>query len=189
MSVDQPIVNITGERVALGPLRRDLIPTYQRWFNDFETDRTQGDLAGPRTLERATGWYERNATSDDSFWFTVYELATWRVIGMTWLSDIDHHNGTCFFAISIGETSARGKGYGTEITRLMLDFGFNRLGLHNIALDVFENNPAGIRAYQKAGFTEFGRIREAYVSGGRRWDVILMEIVVGDGGRGMGDEA
>lgn len=40
MSDRKPIVNITGERVALGPLRRDLIPTHQRWFNDFETDRT-----------------------------------------------------------------------------------------------------------------------------------------------------
>ena len=170
-----PVVNITGERVALGPLRRDLIPTQQRWFNDFETDRTQGDLPGPRTLERATRWYERNATSDDTFWFTIYELSTWQPIGITWLADIDHHNGTAGFAISIGELSARGKGYGTEVTRLMLDLAFTRLGLHNVELSVYANNPAGIRAYQKAGFTEFARVREAYVSGGQRWDVILME--------------
>lgn len=26
---DQPIVNIVGKKIALGPLRRDLIPTYQ----------------------------------------------------------------------------------------------------------------------------------------------------------------
>ncbi|MEX2315366.1 MAG: GNAT family protein [Thermomicrobiales bacterium] len=44
----------------------------------------------------------------------------------------------------------------------------------------YANNPAGIRAYQKAGFTEFARVREAYVSGGRRWDVILMEAVACD---------
>ena len=56
---EQPIVNITGQSVALGPLRRDLIPTYERWFNDFGTARTQGDLPGPRTTERATAWYER----------------------------------------------------------------------------------------------------------------------------------
>ncbi len=31
----RPIVNIVGRRVALGPLRRDLIPAYLRWFNDF----------------------------------------------------------------------------------------------------------------------------------------------------------
>ncbi|HYI14780.1 MAG TPA: GNAT family protein [Thermomicrobiales bacterium] len=177
MSEQQPVVNITGEHVALGPLRRDLISLHQRWFNDFETDRTQGDLPGPRTLERATRWFERNATSDDAHWFTIYEMSSWQPIGITWLSDIDDKNGTCYFAISIGEPSARGKGYGSEVTRLMLDFAFNRLGLHNVALDVFENNPAGIRAYQKAGFREFARVREAYVSGGRRWDDILMEAI------------
>ena len=175
MSEERPVVNITSERIALGPLRRDLIPLHQRWFNDLETDRTQGDLPGPRTLERATGWFERNATSKDTHWFIIYETATWQPIGTTWLADIDERHGTCYFAISIGEASARGKGYGTEVTRLMLDYAFNRLGLHNVALDVFSNNPAGIRAYQKAGFVEFGRIREAYVSGGQRWDIVLME--------------
>jgi len=175
--IERPVINITGERIALGPLRRDLIPLHYRWFNDFATDRTQGDLPGPRTIERATGWYERNATSDDAIWFVVYEIATMQPIGMTWLSDVDHENGTAYFAISLGEPDARGKGYGTETTRLMLDFAFNRLGLHNVALDVFSNNPAGIRAYQKAGFTEYGRIREAYVMGGRRWDSILMEVL------------
>ena len=32
----QPIVNIVGEKVALGPLRRDLLPLYHKWSNDFE---------------------------------------------------------------------------------------------------------------------------------------------------------
>jgi hypothetical protein len=33
---DQPILNIVGEKVALGPHRRDLVALYQRWINDFE---------------------------------------------------------------------------------------------------------------------------------------------------------
>jgi diamine N-acetyltransferase len=177
MNQDHPVVNITGDLVALGPLYRDLIPTIQRWFNDFDTDRTQGDIPGPRTLERTTAWYERIANRDDVYWYTIYEVATWQPIGMTWLVDIDHRNGTASFGISISEPSARGKGYGTEATRLILDLAFDQLGLHNVSLDVFANNPAGIRAYEKAGFTEYGRIREAYVSGGRRWDVILMEAI------------
>ena len=31
---DPPIVNITGNLVALGPIRQDLVPTYLRWLND-----------------------------------------------------------------------------------------------------------------------------------------------------------
>lgn len=32
---DEMTVNIVGELVTLGPLRRDLVPTYQRWMNDL----------------------------------------------------------------------------------------------------------------------------------------------------------
>ena len=35
-SSEAPILNLRGEKVALGPLRRDLVPTYLRWINDFE---------------------------------------------------------------------------------------------------------------------------------------------------------
>lgn len=33
-SVEPPPLNIVGEQVALGPLRRDLLPLYQQWFNN-----------------------------------------------------------------------------------------------------------------------------------------------------------
>ena len=31
----EPILNVVGDLVALGPLRRDLLPLYQRWINDL----------------------------------------------------------------------------------------------------------------------------------------------------------
>jgi len=38
---ESPIISITGERVALGPIRRDLVPLYHRWINDFAVLRGQ----------------------------------------------------------------------------------------------------------------------------------------------------
>jgi RimJ/RimL family protein N-acetyltransferase len=107
--------------------------------------------------------------------FTIYERATWRPIGTCGLHDLDHRNRTAEFGILIGEADARGKGYGTEATRLMLDYAFTALGVHNLMLRVFAYNRAGIRAYQKAGFREFGRRREAVWMAGRLWDVVYME--------------
>ena len=46
----QPIVNIVGEKVALGPIRKDLIPLYHRWRNDFSVARTFDYEPGPVTL-------------------------------------------------------------------------------------------------------------------------------------------
>ncbi len=39
----RPIVNIVGERVALGPLHRGLLPLIERWDNDFRTVDLGGD--------------------------------------------------------------------------------------------------------------------------------------------------
>jgi hypothetical protein len=49
------------------------------------------------------------------------------------------------------------------------------LGLHNVMLTVLEFNQAGIRAYQNAGFKEFGRRRQSHLSGGKLWDEIQMD--------------
>jgi diamine N-acetyltransferase len=171
----RPALNVVGELVALGPLRRDLIPSYQRWINDFETTRTLAVPPRPVTQEQETRWYEQAISSEHDVSFTVYERATLRPVGVTGLHGIDFRDRRANFGIMIGEPGCRGKGYGTEATRLMLDYAFTALGLHSVMLTVYQFNPAGKRAYEKAGFKEFGRRRQCHMMGGRLWDEIFME--------------
>ncbi|MDI3340516.1 MAG: GNAT family protein [Sphaerobacter sp.] len=173
-SNEPPIVTVVGERVALGPLRRDLLPLYQRWINDLSAVRNFGVPPRPQTAEQEAAWYDAAATAADTTSFTVYERATWRSVGTTALRAIDFRHRRAEFGILIGADD-RGKGYGTEATRLTLDYAFTALGLHNVMLRVYEYNLAGRRAYAKAGFREFGRRRQAQWMGGRFWDEIYME--------------
>ncbi len=178
-----PLFNIVGEKTALGPLRKDLVPTYTRWMNNFHTLRTMGVLPRPLTAEQEEQWYEReSAESADNVSFTIYERGAARPIGNCGLHGIDYRNRTAEFGIMIGEPDARGKGCGTEATRLILGYAFTALGLHNVMLRVFEYNPAGIRAYTNAGFKEFGRRRESQFMGGKYWDVIHMECLATEWG-------
>ncbi len=124
----QPITNIVGEKVALGPIRRDLTHLFQMWS-----------------------------------------------IGNAGLEGIDHAHGTAEFFIEIGDKESWGKGYGTEVTRLVLEYGFTCLGLHNINLWVFATHERGIRAYQRAGFRMAGRWRQAKRRAGRAYDLLLMD--------------
>ncbi len=176
----RPIVNIEGELVALGPSRRDLLPDFQRWDNDFATRRTQGGPPVPWTLEQEQADYDRDGGSGRVVVFVIYERAGWRPIGFTAWKDIDYRNRTALFVIGIGEADARGKGYGTEATRLMLDYAFTALGLHSVMLTVYEYNLAGLRAYSKAGFREFGRRRQAQWMGGRLWDEVYMDCLASE---------
>ncbi len=174
---NQPIVNVVGDLVAIGPIRRELVPLYQRWMNSFETLRSLAIAPGPMTLEAETTWYETMTASPSIIMFTIYERSSSNPIGNVSLSGIDYRNGSAEFGIAIGEKSARGKGYGTEATQLTLDYAFTALGLNNILLTVYEFNLAAKRVYEKAGFRVMGRRRKSKFMGGQYWDEIYMDCV------------
>lgn len=175
-----PVINVTGERVALGPIRKDLLALYTRWVNDLDAARMLEMPPGPMTEEKELEWFEGQAKAEDSMAFTIYERENLQPIGNTSLFEVDYRNSRATFGILIGEPEFRNKGYGTETTRLMLDYAFAALGLHSVMLTVFEFNPAGLRAYQKAGFKEFGRRRECRRMGGKLYDEIYMDCLASE---------
>jgi RimJ/RimL family protein N-acetyltransferase len=176
----QPTISIRGERVGLGPFTRDLLETDLRWINDFETQRNLTHMPRPRTIASQIAYHESIEKSDRDVVFTIYELDTLQPIGTTGLHSIEYRNRSAEFGIMIGERSVRGKGYGTETTRLMLDYAFTALGLHNVMLRVLEFNTAGIRAYQKAGFREIGRRTKCQFAAGQYWDLVYMECLASE---------
>lgn len=173
-----PVVNVEGAEVALGPLRADLIPTYHRWENDFSIHPQRGIRSRPVTLEQVMKTYQR--TDSDACWFTIYQSVSRRPIGVAWWDQIEYSDGTATLGIFLGEEEARGRGYGTEAVRLMLDYAFSVLGLNNAMLIVAEFNHAARRAYEKAGFREFGRRTGSYRLAGRCWDDIYMQALSHD---------
>lgn len=178
---ERPILNLAGDLVALGPLRRDLLALYQRWINDFDVVRQLGAQGWrPITAESEAAWYDRMAISDSDVAFTIYERVTLRPIGTLGLRQIDHFNRTATFGIVIGEKDCWGKGYGAEATRLMLEYAFSGLGLHNVMLNVFASNERALHAYARAGFREIGRRRQARRLGEFAEDVVLMDCLASD---------
>jgi diamine N-acetyltransferase len=119
--------------------------------------------------------FEEIVKSNKYIFFTIYEKETMLPIGNSFLTDIDYKHRRAEFNIVIGEKNCHGKGFGTEVTKLVLDYAFQILGIHNVFLRVYEFNQKAIRAYEKAGFAVCGRRRQAQFMGGRLWDIIFME--------------
>jgi len=174
---EQPGFVVEGERVALGPLRMDLAPTYQRWENDLEVATANGRVI-PFTLEAERERIAGRNGQPDLCDFTVYDRADQTPIGWSSLFHIDHRNGTAQFGIDLGER--RGHGLGTEAARLTLDWGFTVLGLHNIMLAVAAWNARAIRVYTKVGFREMGRRRGMGLTMGRRDDGVFMDLLAAE---------
>ncbi len=174
---EAPIINIEGEKVALGPLHDDLLPLLVKWDNEFAmTDLGGGDMR-PRSRHAIADFWEPliRGGREDRVDFAIYERATLRPIGHTNLRDLDGVRRTAEFGITIGVRDLWGKGYGTEATLIALDFGFTILGLHNVMLDTLSYNERAIRTYTRAGFREIGRRREAQRIGSAVHDVVFMD--------------
>jgi [ribosomal protein S5]-alanine N-acetyltransferase len=168
---------LKSERLGFATLVREDIPTMMAWCQNLEYNAYLGTNNRPETLETETKWFDENANPSQSLvTFGILDLETKRLIGTCSLMDIHPVNGTATVGMGIGETEFWGKGYGTEATKLLVEYGMFFLNLHNIKLEVFGFNPRAIRAYEKAGFSLVGRRRTARVLGGERYDEVIMDI-------------
>jgi len=172
----EPLILLNGELVSLGPLSKADIPNLTRWCNDPIALLLGGDDLIPITETRSEALWTKfiEEENDKRIFFTIYEKASMRPIGMCNLRDINTLHGTGELGILIGDAGDRGKGYGTETVALLADYGFTAFGLKNIWLDTLSVNTGAIRAYEKAGFREIGRRRAAHHFGNEVYDVVLM---------------
>jgi RimJ/RimL family protein N-acetyltransferase len=152
---------------------------FLHWMNDFSTQRSAGLGRGPRTQEALYTRHAAGEAGDDQAWFMIYTTSDWQPVGFTGLRDIDFVARSALFVVTIAP-GQRDAGYGTEATRLALDYGFTALGLHNILLTVASFNLRGQRAYAKAGFRECGRRSQVWPMAGQLWDEVYMECLATD---------
>jgi RimJ/RimL family protein N-acetyltransferase len=168
---------LTGRLVVLRRHRNDSLAAFRRWYADPDIVRLTRYQESPPSPDEIQRYFYARVMGTDMLAMAIHVRDTERLIGACAFSQLDGDNGAALYHITIGERDAWGHGYGTEATALMLDHGFGRLGLHRIALAVFEFNSRAIRAYEKCGFVEEGRAREAIFRDGRYWDEIHMSVL------------
>lgn len=126
------------------------------------------------TEEIHNNWMKNYVNTGRVVQFIIVEKSTGYSIGSVFLRDIDEKNNKAEFGIFIGEDEARGKGFGTEATNLILDYGFNKLKLNKVFLRVLAKNIGAIKSYEKAGFDREGLFREDVRIKDNYEDVIFM---------------
>jgi len=170
---------LRGKKVLLRPVKRSDISFFLKWFNDPEvTQYLERNL--PITEMAEEKWIEELATRANScvaFVIEAVESNSNEPIGNCVLREIDQRDHTAKFGITIGEKEYWSKGYGTEATQLLIDYGFRQLNLHRISSCAYEFNERSIRMHKKVGFKEEGRLRKARFRNGRYWDEIVFGIL------------
>ncbi|MER7719985.1 GNAT family protein [Streptomyces flaveolus] len=167
---------LTGEKTVLRPFAEADAERMWEIVNDPEVVRFTFPPDSELTPERLQGWYGSRGAQPDRLDLAVTDPADGGLLGEVVLYEWDPANRSCTFRTLIGPRG-RGRGVGTEATRLIVGHAFERLGLHRVQLDVYGNNHRALRVYEKAGFVVEGVRREAAWRDGEWVDEVLMAVL------------
>jgi len=151
---------VKGKKVILRPLSIKDARRFCQWIADREVTKFLSiyDQA-PLTLKEEQDWLKKAIRDKNNFRLAIDTIDGVH-IGTVGLNRIDRLNKRAEYGIFIGDKKYWGQGFGTEAGRLMVEYGFKKLKLHRIFLQVVAYNIRGIKSYKKIGFKIEGRFRQ-----------------------------
>lgn len=155
-----------GKLVRLRAKREEDAEHLSRWFGDLETARlADGGAPFPQSRDEALKRVREHNEGD----FAV-ETLDGRLLGDCGCYDVSEQSRNCQVGWMIGDPAMRGKGYGTDMIRVLLQYLFRERNMERVVLTVFSYNKAGIGLYEKLGFVPEGILRDQVYTMGKYHD-------------------
>lgn len=178
-AVERP--SLETERLLLRPFCLGDCDDIQRICSDKEVAANTRTIEHPYPEGAAEVWVKQHA----EFWakgksaiFAICRKGERQVIGAIGLElNPDDHNAELGYWI---DKECRGQGYATEASEGLIQFGFERLGLHRIVAHHIARNPASGRVMEKVGMVREGVLRGHFRKWGVFEDVVIYGILKSD---------
>jgi len=151
--MNKPDHLLEGKNVTLRLIRKeDKNSYYEAGFRNVDQESMYYTQTGSDFTEEQIFLYVDRITEDQNRYdFLIFDSME-ALCGESVINEIDWQNRTANFRIALFDQKHFGKGLGSEALDLTLRFGFEKLDLNLIKLEVYGFNERAIRTYQKAGF-------------------------------------
>ena len=166
--------SITGNKVILRALRESDAEFFAHWYNTPEVMFECG-FHKPTTLESELRRIRTPEDADED-WYAITDLSG-EIIGETGFLRMWPHWRCTDMSMIIPNPNDRGKGYGSEAGRLMLDRAFRHYDLNRVSIGVVALNLPAIKYWERLGFRKEGIQEEGYFYNGAYSDFIMMRIL------------
>ena len=160
-----------GDRVTLRPVEAGDHPLLQAWQNDPEIAAWM-DYPLPFSARDIDEDQER--TRREGHAFTIVHEG--RPVGKCGLNHFRWRVRLCALYVYLGDREVWGRGLGREAVRLLLDLGFDELGMERIELMALADNTRALRLYRACGFEVEGVLRGRAYRAGRWHDMTVMSV-------------
>ena len=176
---------IETERLTLRQFTmEDAESAMNNWAGDDHVQKMYGEPSY-KTIDAAAKLLEKYIKSYDKgnfYRWAVIERASGECIGQVafFLVDTGNHFGEIEYCIG---TAFQGKGYATEATKAVIDYGFKQIGFHKVQICVRPSNLASKRVIEKCGFTYEGTLRDYFFIDGKYEDRMFFSILEDEYGK------
>jgi RimJ/RimL family protein N-acetyltransferase len=160
---------LEGDLVRLEPLGpADITDEYVGWLNDPATFRYLGTKFGQT---RASVQRYVEGVHPPDLLCRIVEKGSGAHVGNIALHSIHPVHRCGELGIMIGSPAARGKGYGREACRLIIDYAFDHLNLHKVTAGTVDKNVAMKQVFLGLGFTIEGTLAQHFYLEGQYHDI------------------
>jgi RimJ/RimL family protein N-acetyltransferase len=168
---------ITGERVTLRAVRPEDYPAIYEWRTALDTwGDTSDKPAFPWAYADFVAYMDRLVADPERAAEWAVETRDGELVGRATMFSFDPLSRNAEVGLVLAPEH-RGRGYGREVLRMLLEFGFTHRNLHRVWLETTSTNERALRSYAAAGFVEEGRLREHAWVAGRYVDMVRMAVL------------
>jgi len=173
-----PQAVMVGPRVYLRANQKEDAELYARWSRR-ETETFWAGGRGVNSPVDVGHWIQEEHKTEPrgNITWAACLRENDEVLGDVGIYDVDFIHRTGETGSWIGRPEYRGGGYGSEAKNLLLEYCFERLGLHMIRSHVIFPNTRSAAALRKQGYTEAGRYNWDYNLHGTYGNAVVFDLL------------
>lgn len=172
-------MNIYGKKVTLRALEMRDMPRLAKWHNDPETANFLLGWSFPISRYEQIEWYKKSVKDPQTRRFAIDDEKG-NFIGIIGLWNINWKDREASVGILLGEKNCRGKGYGTDAMKTLMDYAFNELQMHRLSGEILAYNEASKKFTGNLGWQQEGIARKKVFRSGKYHDVVMVAVLEED---------
>lgn len=170
------ILPVTGEKVRIELFKNELITErYASWLRDERVNKYLVSGSSTTTLEEIKSYVRSVEEKETDYFFAIIDKEKNIHFGNVRLQ-VDPVTRIGQYSMMIGDVNYHGRGFGTEVVRLVLKISFEQLMLDKVFCEVVAENFPAVRIYEKNGFVIERQLKNHFYKNGRYYDFLVMSI-------------
>lgn len=172
-------MRLVGEKIYLRPITEEDTDDVLSWRNSKEV--VDNFIYRNRiTKEEHMDWLKNKVLKGSVHQFIICAIEDDEMLGSVYMQNFDEESKKAEWGLFLNGNRAHGRGVGTEVGNLILEYAFDSLGLHKLTSRVLAYNKPCVRMNEKLCFKQEAYLREELFINGKYEDLILYGALKGD---------